>query len=162
MSIRPSSSTRAERIAGQRREAVRLKQDTPDLSNADIARRLGVDRTTVAGWLARHEREGEASFEVRPTGSPSALTEAHRTVVSEHLLEGALANGYPTDGWTLDRVADLIQKLTGISYSPGHVWYVLRDLGFTCQKPEKQAKQRNEAKIKGWVQEQWPQIKRGP
>ena len=40
------------------------------------------------------------------------------------MAKGAEANGYPNDLWTLKRVAEVIERLTGVSYHPARVWYV--------------------------------------
>ena len=78
------------------------------------------------------------------------------------LARGAEANGYATDVWTLSRAAEVIQRLTGVSYHPGHVWYLLRNqLEWTWQRPARRAVERNEAAIEQWVTKRWPQLKKG-
>jgi transposase len=64
--------------------------------------------------------------------------------------------------WTARRVAEQIRRHWGIEYHPGHVWKVLVGLGWSCQKPERRALQRNERKIRQWKQTQWPRIKKSP
>ena len=77
------------------------------------------------------------------------------------LLEGPEAHGYETPLWTLARITDLIKKLTGIDYHPGHVWYLMQALDWTCQKPEAIAKERDNAQIAAWLEKEWPRIKKG-
>ena len=61
--------------------------------------------------------------------------------VEQALLQGAQANGFATDLWTLERVAVVITQLTGVRYHPGHVWLLLRRrLGWSLQRPERQAR----------------------
>src|SRR6266478_232108 len=70
--------------------------------------------------------------------------------------------GYTTDLWTLPRVAEVIERMTGVAYHPGHVWYVLRDqLDWTWQRPARRAVERNEEAIEHWVKKRWPQLKKG-
>jgi transposase len=78
------------------------------------------------------------------------------------LKAGARAAGYATEMWTARRVAEQIRRHWGIEYHPGHVWKVLVGLGWSCQKPERRALQRNERKIRQWKQTQWPRIKKSP
>ena len=74
-----------------------------------------------------------------------------------------MANGFDTDLWTLERVAVVICQLTGVRYHPGHVWVILRHrLGWTLQRPERRASERDEQAITRWVQQEWPRIKKGP
>ncbi len=52
-----------------------------------------------------------------------------------HLKEGALAEGFATELWTLPRVGQLIEKRFGRRYSESQVWRILMSLGFSCQRP---------------------------
>ena len=76
------------------------------------------------------------------------------------LLEGAREPGYPTDLWTCPRVADLIRKRFGVDYHVDHIGRLLRSLGFSTQKPQRRAVERNEEEIQRWVAEDWPRIKK--
>ena len=83
--------------------------------------------------------------------------------VEKTLLRGAEANGYVTDVWTLPRVAEVIERLTGVAYHPGYVWYLLRDqLRWSWQRPARQALERDDAAIEQWVKQRWPQLKKAP
>jgi transposase len=57
-------------------------------------------------------------------------------------------------------VAALIEHLTGIHYHPGHVWRVMDSLGFSCQRPERRAIERDEKAIRQWKRVQWPELKK--
>jgi len=76
------------------------------------------------------------------------------------LRKGPEAHGYCTGLWTAARVGILIQELTGIKYHPGHVWKLLRQLGWTPQRPVGRALERDEAAITEWKAKQWPAIKK--
>ena len=82
--------------------------------------------------------------------------------IQQALLEGALAHGFATDVWTLDRIAVVIQGLTGVMLSNPSVWRLLRNrLGWSVQRPARQAKERDEDAIQHWVAHEWPRIKKG-
>jgi transposase len=79
------------------------------------------------------------------------------------LPQGAQANGFDTDLWTLERIAVVITQLTGVRYHPGHVWLILRRrLGWSVQRPERRAMERDDQAIARWVAHEWPRIKKGP
>jgi transposase len=61
-----------------------------------------------------------------------------------------------TDHWTLARVATVIEQLTGVAYHPGHVWKLLRRMGWRLQRPARRAVERDERAIARWVAEDWP------
>ena len=62
--------------------------------------------------------------------------------------------------WTCPRVAALIERHFGVSYHPAWVWQILRDLGWSCQKPEHRPRERDEEQIANWRAVEWPRIKK--
>ena len=80
--------------------------------------------------------------------------------MEEALRKGARANGYATDLWTLDRVGAVIESATGVAYHRGHVWKVLRSLGWSRQRPARQAVERDDEAIAAWVKQRWPRVKK--
>jgi transposase len=133
-------------------------------SQAEVAHELGVSRQSAHVWHARWQADGTDGLRSRgPTGPDPKLSAAQLAKVEQALLQGAKANGFDTDLWTLERVAVVITQLTGIRHHPGHVWVILRHrLGWTLQRPERRASERDEEAIARWVQQEWPRIKRGP
>jgi hypothetical protein len=82
--------------------------------------------------------------------------------VDRALHEGPNAHGYATDLWTLPRIRDVIERVSGVRYHEGHVWRVMRQLGWSLQKPTTRARERDEEAIRRWVRERWPQLKKTP
>ena len=60
---------------------------------------------------------------------------------------GAIAAGFPTELWTLSRIGKLIEREFGHSFSIAHDWRVVRELGFSSQRPTGRAIQRDEVAI---------------
>ncbi|NUY06069.1 helix-turn-helix domain-containing protein [Paraburkholderia youngii] len=50
----------------------------------------------------------------------------------------------------LKRVRVLIERLYGVTFSEVHVWRLLGALGFSSQKPERRAIERNEEAVLTW------------
>jgi hypothetical protein len=63
-------------------------------------------------------------------------------------------------------VAHLIEQEFGVRYHQGHVWKVLVGLGWSPQRPEGRARERNEEQTRQWKKTVWPALKksseRGP
>jgi transposase len=78
------------------------------------------------------------------------------------LLKGAYAYGYPTDHWTLERIVQVIFARFGLRYQPSGVWYLLHRMGWSSQRQQRVALDRDEAAIVDWQQRVWRQIKKGP
>lgn len=130
------------------------------MSQADVARRVGVSRTTVSIWNRDLEQDGLNGLMAGVRGRPSRLSDAQRDALLKTLLNGALAEGFPTDLWTLSRVGLLIERQSGHRYSESQVWRILTALGFSSQRPSSRALERNEPAIARWKRERWPALKK--
>jgi transposase len=150
---------RYERDQARRLQAAELFAQ--DLSNAEIGRRLHVSRQTVSGWYQTWKEEGEAGLKVQLPGPCCRLSQEQKEQILQALVQGPEANGFETPLWTLERITKLIGKLTGISYHRGHVWYLMQDLDWSCQKPEPLAKERDQKEIDHFVEEEFPRVKKG-
>jgi transposase len=155
--MRPRGSP--EQLEKRRREAVRLLNRGKSLSEAADA--VGASYSSVWRWRQAYREGGWEGLRPRPTpGRPSKLSEAQKQALRKVLEAGPLAAGYPTDLWTLRRVAEVIRKRFAVRYNTCHVWFVLRKLGWTCQKPERRARERDEEAIQRWRQRDWRRIKK--
>jgi len=134
-----------------------LKKGVPQ---AEVARRCAVSRQTVSTWARLLEAKGTAGMKRRPLGRPRQLSDAQCAELGKLLLDGALAQGFVTELWTLPRVGKLVRERFGIRYSVGHMWHLLRRLGFSCQRPARRATQRNETAIERWKKRRWPALKK--
>src|SRR5258708_4621452 len=150
---------RSERDEQRRMQGAELF--AKDLSNAEIARRLHVSRMSVSHWYQIWKAQGTEGLKVRPPGRQRTLSCEQLQQIVAALLEGPEAHGFDTPLWTLARISQLIQKLTGVSHHPGYVWYLLQEMDFSWQKPEPVAKERDDAEIEHWLAHEWPRIKRG-
>jgi transposase len=128
---------------------------------SEVARRMGVARQVAYRWKNAWQTGGVAALASKgQTGPKPKLDPMQTQQVLNALLEGPTAYGYKTQLWTLPRVAVLIEKLTGVRYHPGHVWKLLGSSGFSCQRPERRALERDELAIGHWKQVRWPAIKK--
>lgn len=131
------------------------------LSNADIARSVGVARQTVSLWRRIWDEQGVDGLKIKPVGPVPRLSDEDWRDIEQALLEGPRAHGYATELWTLERIADLIEEIKGVRHNSAYVWRLLKRLGWSCQKPERRARERDEEEIQKWRVETWPLIKRG-
>lgn len=126
---------------------------------ATIARTLGVSYVTVWRWEQRWRSEGPDSWrEHEHPGSERRLSPRQQKALLTILKKGARARGYPTDLWTLKRVAEVIRKEYEVEYTLSGIWRVLRALGLSAQVPQLRSLERNERYIAEWVEHRWPEI----
>lgn len=130
---------------------------------SEVAALVGAPRQTVYRWLDVLREDGIAGLrEMSKGGRPALMSTEQMSELREALLSGPIASGYATELWTLKRVRLLIEKRFGIAYSDVHVWRILGAMGFSSQKPEKRALERNEEAVAHWKRRTWPAIKKKP
>ena len=69
-------------------------------------------------------------------------------------------HGFDTELWTLKRVRLLIEQRFGVSYNEAHVWRMLDSLGFSPQRPDRRAIERDEDAVPMWKRKTWPALKK--
>jgi len=132
-------------------------------SQAAIARVLRVHRQTVHRWAKQVEGEGRAALrKAGRAGRKPRLRAAELRRLAQELKRGPEVLGYETSLWTAPRVADLIERECGIRYHPGHVWKILRQMGWSCQRPAGRALERDETGIRRWKKQRWSELKKKP
>jgi transposase len=157
--MRPKGT--AAELEQRRRLAVSLLEQ--GMKPAQVAKVVGTSRASVTRWRQAHRKGGAEAVAAKPhPGKGLRLTVAQRRRLAKLLLQGARKHGYGTELWTLARVAEVIAVNFGVEYHPGHVWYVLRSMQWSSQKPERRARERDEQAIAGWRQQEWPRIKKRP
>jgi len=124
---------------------------------------LGGCHQIVSDWRAAWRRSGRDGL--RAAGRAGRLPKLSREQLAQveaALAKGAEANGSANDVWTLKRVAEVIERVTGVTYHPARVWYILRQgLNWSWQRPARRATERNDEAIERWVKHRWPQVKKG-
>lgn len=157
--MRPKGS--AETLEVRRRIAGKLLQEGKGIR--EVARLVEASPSAVHGWKQLLDEGGLDALKAKPhPGRPSQLSAEQKAELKQKLLDGPLAAGFPTDLWTLERVAQVIERHFGVQYHPGHVWKILREIGWSSQKPERRARERDEEAIERWRAEDWPRLKKKP
>ena len=159
---RPAAQRERERLQARRLRAAELF--AAGVHQAEVSRQLSVSGQAVSVWYRRWEAGGpEALRSKGPSGPAPRLSDTQLATVERALLEGAAANGFVGELWTLDRVALVIEGLTGVRYHPAHVWALLRHrLGWTVQRPARRAAEHDQDAVDRWVKTDWPRIKQTP
>jgi transposase len=91
------------------------------------------------------------------------LTDSQLVKVERALAKGPAHNGFPTELWTLARVATVIEKVTGVSYSTTQTSSILRQrLGWSRQRPARRALEADQVAIAAWARDCWPVVRKSP
>jgi transposase len=144
----------------RRLEGARLLEE--GVSQAEVARQLGVKRQSVHQWAKVMAEQGEKGLARVPTGRKPRLNAVQLAQLAEHLQNGPQAHGYATALWTTERIARLIKRQFGVRYHRDHVGRLLGQMGWSCQRPTGRARERKEEEISRWKRVEWPRIKKKP
>ena len=133
-------------------------------AQADVVRELGVSRETASQWHATWREHGvEGLRGAQRVGRLPRLTDEQLVKVERALAKGPTHNGFPTELWTLTRVATVIEKVTGVGYSTTQTWSILRTrLGWSRQRPARRAIEADQDVIVAWARDRWPVVKKTP
>jgi len=154
--MRPKGT--AEELERRRQRGVALVLEH-GYSHSEAAKAVGVLRRTVQRWLAAYRSEGNEGIAPSPTpGRPTVLNEKELGKLEKILLKGPIAAGFENDLWTCQRVGFVIEGNFNVEFHRGHVWRLLQKMGWTPQKPERRAIERDENGIKKFIKFEWKKI----
>ena len=123
---------------------------------------VGASRSSVKRWKRALKQGGMEALKAKPHPGPKPrLNVVQKRKLLKVLVDGPRKAGYRNDLWTCTRVAAVVAKQFRVRYHPCHVWKILRDLGWTSQKPEQQARESDDGAIARWRSHDWPRIKKG-
>jgi transposase len=155
--MRPLGSP--EELERRRRRGIELLR--AGASVTEVARRLGCSHSSVILWRDAVRHRGLTALKAKPApGRPTKLLARQRERLPRLLLRGATAWGFETDLWTTERIAIVIARAFGVRLHRAHVGRVLSNLGWSCQKPERRAVERDEAAIARWKRYRWVAVKK--
>ena len=158
MTWTPKKLTR-EQQAERRQERIRLLKKGQ--GQAEIARQLGVSPAAVCVWNRKLKKYGKESLAMqKATGRPPSLTKADKAELERILKAGAVVAGFESERWTQKRVRQVIEQKFGVQYHRNYISRLLHDMGWSVQKPETRAIERDEELIRAWLSKDWARIKK--
>ena len=123
----------------------------------------GVARQTACTWKKLLDEGGRAALRAMPPrGRPARLDEQQLQALGRALLDKPTDHGFGTERWTLKRVGVLIERLYGVKFGQTQIWRILGALGFSVQKPDRRAIERDEGAVQTWKRKTWPGLKKKP
>jgi transposase len=153
------SKGRAQQLQERRLRAIALLKQGD--TQSEVARQLGVTPAAVSLWKKAYDQEGRQALQAKTApGRPSKLSLRQCQRLLAYLKQGPRTHGWSTELWTLPRIVELVSRKFGVEYDQSGVWRLLRRLGWSCQKPERRARERDQARIDQWRREDWPRIKK--
>lgn len=125
----------------------------------EVAAFLGVDPRSVRRWMAAYHQGGMDALKAKPRrGRPPKLSRVQTRTVLRWFRKSPTMFGFRTELWTAPRVAQLIRQRMGVRMHPRYLNAWLTNHDITPQKPQKQARERDNDRIQSWINNDWPRI----
>ena len=148
----------AEVLEYRRYKALDLLDEGRSLG--EVGKLLGCAPSSVMRWRDARQSGGSDALKVKTaSGRPPKITDRQKRSLEKILLKGPIAAGYRTDLWTTARIAEVIERKFGVTYHRDHIGKLMRQMGWSHQKPERRAAQRDEENVSVWVENEWPRVK---
>lgn len=159
--MRTGITTQRDRPALERRRFAAGRLFAAGESQVSVARHFGVSTAATNQWHAAWAAAGSDGLRSKgPPGFASQYTPEKRQALKRIILAGPTAHGYATDFWTVERIRAVAAAKLGVRLKAKRTWLTVCSLGFSCQKPERRARERDEAAIATWKLRAFPRLKK--
>jgi transposase len=144
-----------------RMQAIRLLRTGK--TQREVAELVQVQRTTVNAWWKLFLTGGHQALKKgkrgRPAGqskflNPEQIAEMKRLLVDKTPDQMKLKFAL----WSREAVRQVIKERYGVDYAPQTISVLLKEWGFTPQRPIKRAYEQRPAEVKKWLDETYPKI----
>ncbi len=161
LELRKEAMKDQEPRVAQRFHAIALSIE--GYTTSQISRTLKVHRSTVPLWIEQWNKERESGLlEGHRSGRPAELTAHQRQQLEDLLDSGPVAYGLETGIWTSPVISQIIAEEFAVRYHPGHVRKLLKQLGYSVQRPTTRLVQADPAEKRRWVRYTYPNLKKKP
>ena len=145
----------------ERRRELAVARVAEGYPQAQVAAFLGVHPNTLSRWVCTARAQGPDALRAKPTpGRPRKLTARQEKTVLSWVAKPPTSFGFPTDLWTSRRLAALIEQRLGIHFNSNYLVEWLHARKHSPQKPDQPARERDEAAIARWKEEDWPRLQK--
>lgn len=127
----------------------------------DVAATLGLNRSTVYGWLSAYRHGGEDALRAKPIpGRPQKLCGEQVARLHSMLVETDPRQlSFACALWRREIVRQVIHRQFGIALSAASVSRLLAAMGFWPQPPLQRAREREPQRLARWKNEVFPALR---
>lgn len=131
-------------------------------SPEELARTLDVARSAIYRWVKSYREGGlEALREKKAPGRAKLLSDDQLEFIRYIVVSTSPPFwSFPTVMWTRAMVAELVERVFGLSYSVEGIGRLMRhEMKLSNQRPVRRAYEQDEKKVRQWLIERYPAIK---
>lgn len=154
---RKLTHAQSEYIRIQAVKAVRLQKQSPET----VIETFGLHRANIYKWLRKYDRGGFAALHSSKAKGPEPkLKNWQIKKLAEYLLKNPTQLRFEYALWTVPMVVELIARKFNVLYTSVQVGRILKQLGFSRQRPLERAFQQDPEEVVEWLQKRYPAIKK--
>lgn len=132
-------------------------------SSGEIAAILDAPRSKVSQWLSGYEEFGyEALLEGQRCGRPAYLDDKQIATLGDIIDNGPLNYGFASGVWSAPMIGRVIGEEFQIEYTARHVRRLLKQMGFSVQRPKRVLARADRAGQQKWRRYTYPNLKKKP
>ena len=147
----------------ERRRRLAVARVRSGYTQRKVADFLDVRVRSIQRWMQAYREDGMRGLKAKPaTGRPRTLSANQERQVLRWFRCSPREFGFSSELWTAPRVAELIQRKFRKKFHPRYLNQWLAQRRITSQKPERQARERDDREVRRWLREEWPRIKKVP
>lgn len=155
---RKLSHDQSEYIRIQAVKAVRINGSSAE----EVIKTFGLHRANIYKWLKKYDEFGLDALKSRKASGPQPkLTPSQKHQLKKLILKSPLQLKLDFEFalWTIDMVKELIWKKFKVNYSSSHVANILKQIGYSNQRPIERAYQQDPVKVDKWLAKDYKAIK---
>lgn len=154
---RKLTHSQSEYIRVQSVKAVREGNKSPE----EVIKTFGMHRSNIYKWLKIYDDYGYAGLQSSQSKGPvPKMTSKQKQQLYSYLQKNPLQLKFEYALWTIEMIVELIHVKFGVQYSSVQVGRILKEIGFSQQKPLERAYQQDPEKVEKWLTTEYPKIKR--
>jgi transposase len=154
---RKLTHSQSEYIRVQSVKAVREGNKSPE----EVIKTFGMHRSNIYKWLKIYDDYGCAGLQSSQSKGPvPKMTPKQKQQLYSYLQKNPLQLKFEYALWTIEMIVELIHLKFGVQYSSVQVGRILKEIGFSQQKPLDRAYQQDPEKVEKWLTTEYPKIKR--
>lgn len=144
------------------RNAIIIRMNEQGYSQEAIGKAVNLSQGRVSQLLKGFQNNPNDFYSCKYRGKSPKLTIEEEERLKAILEEGAEACGFSGNVWTSGRIQRVIRERFGVSYHRHHLPKYMKRLGFSLQKPRLRDCRQSQVKVKEWVEERLPALKKSP
>ena len=131
-------------------------------SQSKIEKIVGCSQAYVNKIITSYQLSGDSIFEesCKNNKTEPKLSDVDLVKLATLLQQSPSEFGYEGEIWTKHRIVDIIKSHFNVSYHPNYICHIVKKIGFSSQKPILKDYRQDVDKVREFVSQKMPELKK--